>query len=295
MEQEVIQLHRFEDRFAHEEPFNIRQIRASAQQIDQGHPLPPHRHDFYEICLFGKARGVHHIDWQPYPIQDRAVFVLSPEAVHLVDLQGEVDGYIICLHKGFVLASPDASLPTALAFFEQYSPFFTVAGPDFAGLQLTAEQLLREAASPAIGHEVMFRAYVQVLLIQLLRCRKLAQEEVAPAGKNQVHEKMVLFKALLEEHYKEHYSVQQYAARLALSTKQLNRLCKQSSGKTASALIQERLNAESKRLLYNTLLSIKEISFALGFREPSHFSHFFYKQNGLFPHFFREMMLNAKE
>jgi len=41
-------------------------------------------------------------------------------------------------------------------------------------------------------------------------------------------------------------------------------------------------------LLSQTELSIKEIAFKLGFREPSHFNHFFKKQTNLTPALFRK-------
>jgi len=76
--------------------------------------------------------------------------------------------------------------------------------------------------------------------------------------------------------------------KLNISPDHLNRIIKAHSGKTAKELIQNRILIASKRLLYFTNLSTKEIAFELGFSEPSNFSSFFKKLSSFTPSDFRE-------
>jgi AraC family transcriptional activator of pobA len=55
------------------------------------------------------------------------------------------------------------------------------------------------------------------------------------------------------------------------------------SKKTPLQVIQERFLLEAKRLLLNTRRSVKEITYDLGFEEPSHFCNFFKRRSGKTP------------
>ena len=58
-------------------------------------------------------------------------------------------------------------------------------------------------------------------------------------------------------------------------------------GVTAGHLIRQRMLTEAKRQLVFTNQAITEISYDLGFSDPSHFARFFRKNAGTSPHEFR--------
>jgi len=62
---------------------------------------------------------------------------------------------------------------------------------------------------------------------------------------------------------------------LNISAGHLSEVVKEQSGKPAIAHIHERLILETKRLLFHTDQSVKEIAFRLGFEEASYFNRFF--------------------
>ena len=57
---------------------------------------------------------------------------------------------------------------------------------------------------------------------------------------------------------------------------------------TAGHLIRQRVLTEAKRALVFTGQPIHEVSYDLGFTDPSHFARFFRKQTGTTPQEFRE-------
>ena len=82
-------------------------------------------------------------------------------------------------------------------------------------------------------------------------------------------------------------SPQDFARRLSVHVNHLNRAIKETTGKTTSDHIFERLASEAKALLKHTSWNISEISYCLGFEEPAHFNNFFRKQTNLTPSAYR--------
>jgi len=82
-------------------------------------------------------------------------------------------------------------------------------------------------------------------------------------------------------------SAKDFAAELHVHTNHLNRAIRLTTGKTTTSLITERLTSEAMALLKHTDWNIAEISYSLGFEEPSHFNHFFKKQTNDTPSAYR--------
>lgn len=78
-----------------------------------------------------------------------------------------------------------------------------------------------------------------------------------------------------------------YAGRLAVHVNHLNKVLKETTGSTTTAIISNRVIQEAKILLKETDYNVSEISYTLGFDDPAHFSNFFKKQTSLTPLAFR--------
>jgi YesN/AraC family two-component response regulator len=100
------------------------------------------------------------------------------------------------------------------------------------------------------------------------------------------------FFALLEDYFLTLKMPADYADLLAVTPAYLNELVKRSCGFTTSYCIQQRIVAEAKRLIMNSELSLKEISYRLGFDDASHFSKFFKKFTGKRYSDFRRQIIN---
>ncbi|GAA4316442.1 response regulator transcription factor [Mucilaginibacter gynuensis] len=82
-------------------------------------------------------------------------------------------------------------------------------------------------------------------------------------------------------------SAKDFAHNLSVHVNHLNRAIKQTTGKTTTEHISERLLSEAKSLLRHTDWNIAEIGYCLGFEEASHFNNFFKKQTNITPTSFR--------
>jgi AraC family transcriptional regulator, transcriptional activator of pobA len=81
---------------------------------------------------------------------------------------------------------------------------------------------------------------------------------------------------------------QDYANRLSIHVNHLNRSVKNITGRTTSAHISDRLISEAKSLLVHSGWNISEISYSLGFEDPSYFARFFKAQTGVSPKTFKQ-------
>lgn len=73
------------------------------------------------------------------------------------------------------------------------------------------------------------------------------------------------------------------ATRLAVHVNYLTRTLKAVTGQTTSQLLNERLVQEARALLRHPDWPIGQISYCLGFEEPTHFARFFRKHTHYTP------------
>lgn len=99
---------------------------------------------------------------------------------------------------------------------------------------------------------------------------------------------VMLFKDLLETGYKSHKQVNYYAKQIIITEKRLNQATTNVLGKTPKEIIDDRVLLEAKRILAHTNESVKEISYHLGFEEPTNFIKYFKKHSSITPIEFRE-------
>jgi len=98
------------------------------------------------------------------------------------------------------------------------------------------------------------------------------------------------FEKMIESHFRSRRPLAEYARELAISPTHLNRIAHQAAGRSASALVSERMLREARRLLIYTNLTAAEIAYELGFNDPAHFSRVFAKGTGLPPVLFRQRL-----
>ncbi|WP_124980198.1 helix-turn-helix domain-containing protein [Nonlabens xiamenensis] len=134
----------------------------------------------------------------------------------------------------------------------------------------------------------MLRSLLKRMLIMSTRLIK----------KDQYHDNMSIkqvdlirrYHILVEQHFKEKHQVTDYAEMLFKSPKTLANFFKKHEVSSPLKIINERIVAEAKRLLRYSDKSAEEISYELGYNEPSHFSKFFKKQTGISPLSYRKQI-----
>ncbi len=97
------------------------------------------------------------------------------------------------------------------------------------------------------------------------------------------------FIAQLDKRYFTNDTVKDYAAELGVTTTHLTRVCRQTAGKPATRLIQEKALEEAKFLLKETNQKIGDIAHDLGFGTPAYFTRVFSERIGYSPKAYRNL------
>lgn len=89
------------------------------------------------------------------------------------------------------------------------------------------------------------------------------------------------FAALVEVHYRQHWSVTDYAGVLGTTAATLTRACREAFGKAPAGLVHDRLLLEARRYLAFTAAPVGTIADRLGFADPAYFARFFKSGTGM--------------
>lgn len=103
---------------------------------------------------------------------------------------------------------------------------------------------------------------------------------------------VISFRQLLKKDFKRLKKPADYAHSLGITPAHLNDTIKLATGYSVSEQIHQQIILETKRLLFFSELSMKEIGFEIGFEDPVYFNRLFKKLTGQTPLTFRETFRN---
>lgn len=233
-----------------------------------------HRHNFNEVLVFTSGAARHDIDFATHEATTGSVHFVASENVHMLVRDAGTTGYTFMFTNDVLPPELAERLP-----FLQVLPVLLLDAAQLAVVNSMAAIIRHEHTTQGEMHEQIIRAQMQALLTYLLRIYNSGPGALQDA----MPQHIVSFRQLLKKHYKEHLSIEQYAARLNISVKHLIDVCRKHTGKTPLQHVKEHMVTEAKRLLYNTAMSVKEIAYELNFDEPANFSKYFKAVTGYTP------------
>jgi AraC family transcriptional activator of pobA len=186
--------------------------------------------------------------------------------------------------------------PTQYSIFQPGGPaFFELTAKEAKQADVLFERMFTEIRSDYIHKYDLLRA----LLLEVMHlAMKIGPGANLRTGALNASQRItVTFLERLEQQFPidsteqtvELRSAINFAPLLNVHVNHLNRVVKETTGKTTTQIIAERILQEAKILLRNTPWSVSEISYALGFAQPSHFNNFFRKHAALNPLKFRHV------
>ncbi|MGK0307477.1 MAG: AraC family transcriptional activator of pobA [Urechidicola sp.] len=241
-----------------------------------------HRHNYNEIFFFEKGGGKHMIDFVSHPIKDNSIHFVSSNKIHLIERSSHSHGYVLKLRNDFFQYEILKNNYFLLIEYEEIN----LSTELFSRQIKLVQEIETELQSNSNLNSELLSTIVSLILLHLKRHIKQSKEYANSLLTD--HSTYKSFHHLLDKEIANHRTASYYAHELNLNYSKLNNELKNVTGKSIKTLIQDRLLLESKRLLFHSKLSNKEIAFQLNFSDSSHFSHFFKKSTGLSPMEYRK-------
>ncbi|MCT4662567.1 MAG: helix-turn-helix transcriptional regulator [Tissierellales bacterium] len=244
------------------------------------------RLDFWMLMYITEGEGIHYINFKEYRYKAGDLILLSKNQIHSFRTDYEVKGYMINVNEPFFFEGEDGCNFSIMSFFEvpYEKPILELDISNESTSRRLIELIYREYNN-ASGIEV--NLIKSLFLSFVYSIRRENREYINEINEN--HYKIYYrFKQLVEEHFIEIKSVGDYAQLMKLSRKTINLACRKSVDLSAKEVIINRIILEIKRLLSQKKLLNYEISYELGFDEPSNLAGFFKRNTGMSMNEFRK-------
>ena len=244
----------------------------------------PHKHNsYFEVIYLSQGKGYHTIDNRTFEVKPPVLFFIRQEQVHHWDLDvgTEPDGYVLILKKGFFEQSLDGELKKLLGMVSRLSCVYLEENPTIHQL---FELLVRENATENSQSFSMAEGLLKALFVKIVQvARPVTEPDHHPTDLYRA------FTELLVGDQPIRNNVAHYAALLNTTPQNLNAVCRKAVNRPAAGVLGESIIDEARRLLAYTDNTIAEVSFALSFKDPSHFVKYFKRHTSFTPQAFREM------
>lgn len=199
---------------------------------------------------------------------------------------------------GYVAEIAEETLARAIGDFFESATMHTLFDRDWTrsfsedevahrSVQQRLDSIRNELSGPQAATGMMIVAHLRIILVTILRASGVDEVATATRGNNAHY--LQRFRQLLEAGFRAHHPVSHYAQELGITHDRLHTICVRELDKTPKSLIAERLAREAALGLERSTLSVKQLSYSLGFKDPAHFSNFFRRMTGLTPGRFRRM------
>ncbi|MFV0397211.1 MAG: helix-turn-helix domain-containing protein [Bacteroidales bacterium] len=260
----------------------IRRIEETDQPLSNDYA---HRDDYFIFVLMEKGNTSVMIDFEERLASGRCARFILPGQVHTFNQNSGVSGWFLAIDPLFVK--------------EEYKSIFEKAS--FLNYESTQSDESAEELKFCIS--TIYKRYCSeknalsksllndMLHVYIGMIADLYSEGLPTVSTNRFAAITFRFKSLLSAHYATVKRPSQYASMMSISSVYLNEAVKKTVGLTVGECIANEVMIHAKRMLYYTNLSVKEISYVLGYPDSAYFTRFFTKSAKISPVQFRAQFL----
>lgn len=277
--------------------FNVFDISEIYRSCTSKTEMPYNRRTYYKISLINGKNKVEYAD-KTIEIEDCAVLFASPKIPYNYTHQNtEQSGHFCVFTKDFLPTSKiGLELDLLLVFSPQSDFIFQISTEQFHQFEAIFLKMHEEINSDYVYKYDLLRNYVMELIHFGQKLKPILPVENTKTAASRT---TTLFIELLERQFPIENISQllqlktpaDFARILGVHVNHLNRVLKETTGKTTGEIIGSRIFQEAKILLTQTQWNISEIAFTLGFEEVAHCSNFFKKYSKQSPQHYRELLI----
>ena len=237
----------------------------------------PHTHTHMELFFIVGGKGQFFIGDQIHPVDVNNLVIINPNILHTeVSLNAQPLEYIVLGIEGIALANGDTS----------NSQFNILDHYESVEISGCLRNILREMEQKNPGYEDVCQAYMEILIIRLMRTTALAVPTEPQAFTT--HRQCAAVRQYIDLHFKEALTLDHLAEEGHMNKYYLSHAFKREYGVSPINYLISRRIEESKYLLAETDLSMSQIAQLLGFSSLSYFSQVFRRTLGLTPMEYRQ-------
>lgn len=249
---------------------------ASATYGGDWHSVP-HTHSHTELFYIIGGKGQFLIEDQRYPVGVNNLVIINPNVTHTEDsLNAQPLEYIVLGIEGIELAT-GANSNGQFCILDHF---------ESAEVASCLRNMLREMEQKSTGYEDVCQAYMEILIIRLMRNTDLSVP--AEAQHSAANHQCATVKRYIDLHFKEALTLEQLAEEAHMNKFYLSHTFKREYGVSPINYMISRRIEESKYLLAETDLSLSQIAQLLGFSSLSYFSQVFRRTQALSPMEYRQ-------
>ncbi|MCS4238586.1 AraC family transcriptional activator of pobA [Myroides gitamensis] len=242
----------------------------------------PHKAQFYQIIWVKTGSLTCYIDFEPITIDANQLLIIAAGQICEFDVTSTYTGQLVLFTSSFFTRTEEDAnfLHTAeILSLVSTNKIVSVSACIIEHLFVLLE---KELANKTDSFQLAIaQNYLRIVLLE-------AERQVKPAPTLTTNTITQDFYKAIETYFKENRNINYYAELLGVSEKKLTQEVKHSTGLTPKVCLDARVILEAKRLLSYSVLSSKELSFTLGFDEPTNFIKYFRKHTNLTPQAFRD-------
>lgn len=243
-----------------------------------------HRDSHYIFICQKEGKSLIEVDFKQFFLDGIMIGFILPEQVHCYCDLAQAKGKFLIVDKNLISSACSMELQSKQYIGKQFfSEDNITIVLELIGLSEKLVNVDNKEAIFLTGRSSIIAGVIECLTA---RFKQLNENEIT-TNMYQYNVITINFKQLVENKYQIVKRVQEYADELHISALYLNEVIKKTLGVTPIEVIHERIITESKRLLYFTTQSNKEIAYALGYDDYAYFSSFFKKRVGISPSKFR--------
>ena len=265
--------------------------------IENKFPFPyrPATWGVYGILWTGSRPYKHMFEETEYEIPEKNLLFIGPHKANSF-VKGDFPDAVLIIFRSVFFARS-----TREAYILQTTPLFHKADRVcFVENKIYANRDTRRIISgifkAALKEEKeglnsdLVHSLISINILYSMTKMKVEMENLSqsPRIESTDYDIAIRFRKKVFENFKTHRFVSFYAKELNISERNLRAICKKAFNQTPKELITDIVLDTSCRMLSNTDLSVKEITFDLGFTEETNFISFFKKAKGVTPHNYRK-------
>jgi len=272
--------------------FNVFRLEECA--APDAKPVSYTRRDYYKVCLIRGEHLYHYAD-KSLAINGTTLIFFNPKVPYTFQqLSPDCNGYFCIFTESFFIEKIRGSLSDLPMFSQGGKPAYLLNEVQDKVVSEIFDKMLAEISSDYVFKYDLLRNYVTELTHYALKSEPSESLYQHPDAKSRI---TAVFTELLERQFpietpSQRFSLRSakdFAEKLAVHVNHLNRSVKETTGKTTTDIITQRLLIEAKSLLKHTDWNVSEIGYCLGFEEAAHFNNFFKKQTAFTPGSFRNV------